>query len=148
MAFPGLSLYKLMILYMLEKVTFPLSNNQIVDFLLNRNYTDYFHAQEAINDLLSDRHILSETQGNTTRYEITEEGSKTLGYLEGMISPEIRSEIPNEVRRWGGPKNWESMVDAIKDYARDIIPLMIRSIQSELGLTDKEVASYFGTPQS
>ena len=64
------------------------------------------------------------------------------------MAAEIRSEIPNEVRRWGGPKNWESMVDAIKDYARDIIPLMIRSIQSELGLTDKEVASYFGTPQS
>ena len=98
MAYPGLALYKLMILYMLQKVTFPLSNSQLVDFLLNRNYTDYFHAQEAINDLLSDRHILSETQGNTTRYEITEEGSKTLGYLEGMISPEIRSEILDYLR--------------------------------------------------
>ena len=93
MAYPGLSLYKLMILFMLEKVTFPLSNNQIVDFLLNRSYTDYFHAQEAISDLLSSGQISSEVTRRSTLYTVTEEGMQTITSLENMIDAGIRAEI-------------------------------------------------------
>ena len=39
------SLYKLIILYMLKKVKFPLTNAQISDFMLGREYTSYFHLQ-------------------------------------------------------------------------------------------------------
>ena len=93
MAYPGLSLYKLMILYMLEKVTFPLSNNQIVDFLLNRNYTDYFHAQEAISDLVESGQIASEATKRFTLYSLTEEGLQTVSSLENMLDAGIRAEI-------------------------------------------------------
>ena len=44
--------YKLIILYMLRKVTFPLSNSQIMEFMIEKEYTDYFHIQEALNDLV------------------------------------------------------------------------------------------------
>ena len=44
----GLTLYKLIILYMLRKVNFPLTNTQITSFMLEKNYTDYFHVQEAL----------------------------------------------------------------------------------------------------
>ena len=40
------TLYKLMVLYMLDKVNFPLSNSQIADFMLDRQYTNYFTLQE------------------------------------------------------------------------------------------------------
>ncbi len=93
MAFPGISLYKLMILYMLEKVTFPLSNNQIIDFLLNHNYTDYFHAQEAISELVESRQITSESTKRFTLYSISEEGVQTVTSLESMLDAGIRSEI-------------------------------------------------------
>ena len=36
------TLYKLMILYMLSKVNFPLSNTQLSSFMLDKQYTDYF----------------------------------------------------------------------------------------------------------
>ncbi len=42
--------YKLIILYMLRKVTFPLSNSQITEFMIEKEYTDYFHIQEALNE--------------------------------------------------------------------------------------------------
>ena len=93
MAYPGLSLYKLMILYMLEKVTFPLSNNQIVDFLLNHSYTDYFHAQEAISGLLDSGQISSEATKRFTLYSITDEGIQTVSSLESMLDAGIRAEI-------------------------------------------------------
>ncbi len=56
----GLTLYKLIILYMLRKVNFPLSNTQITDFMTEKEYTDYFHVQEAINDLVDAKLITAE----------------------------------------------------------------------------------------
>lgn len=35
-----LTLYKLMILYLIEKVDFPLSNSQISEFILDKGYTN------------------------------------------------------------------------------------------------------------
>ena len=46
-----MTLYKLMNLYMLKQVNFPLTYAQISDFFLSREYTDYF-------TLLSARRIL------------------------------------------------------------------------------------------
>ena len=37
-----LTLYKLMILYLLKKVDFPLATTQISDFMLGMEYTNYF----------------------------------------------------------------------------------------------------------
>ena len=93
MSYPGISLYKLMILYMLEKVTFPLSNNQIIDFMLSHNYTDYFHAQEAISDLVDSGQIVPEATKRFTLYSISEEGEQTVTSLENMLDAGIRSEI-------------------------------------------------------
>ncbi len=45
------TLYKLIILYMLNRVTFPLSNAQLSEFILEKEYTDYFTLQQAIFEL-------------------------------------------------------------------------------------------------
>ena len=44
-------LYKLMIMYMLDRVDFPLSNNQISSFMLEKQYTGYSTLQEIIHSL-------------------------------------------------------------------------------------------------
>ena len=46
----ALTLYKLMILYMLERVDFPLTNSQISEFILDKGYTNYFAVQQAVNE--------------------------------------------------------------------------------------------------
>ena len=46
-----LTLYKLMILYLIEKVDFPLSNSQISEFILDKGYTNYFTVQRAFHEL-------------------------------------------------------------------------------------------------
>ena len=65
------TLYKLMILYMLRKVSFPLSNAQITEFMVGKTYTDYFHVQEAISDLVEAKLIDAEKIRNTSRYTAT-----------------------------------------------------------------------------
>lgn len=87
------TLYKLMILYMLNKVNFPLTNTQISDFMLVKEYTNYFTLQESLNDLLELEYIKTELFRNTTQYQITRSGSSTVSLLEDQIPSAIKDDI-------------------------------------------------------
>ena len=81
-----LTLYKLMILYMLKRVKFPLTNSQISEFFLSKEYTTYFTLQQALAEL-TDAHLIQvETTQNSTLYELTREGEDTLGFFGKKIS--------------------------------------------------------------
>ena len=92
------TLYKIIILYMLEKVNFPLSNNQITNFFLDHGYTSYFHVQQTIHELLESKLMEEKKQGTSTCYQTTEEGRTTLSYFEKKISDEIREEINTSLK--------------------------------------------------
>ena len=94
-----LTLYKLMILYMLDKVTFPLSNAQICDFMLEREYTTYFTVQQAIRELVDADLIREETSRNMSLYRATPEGRDTLEYFGGRVAHETKEEIKNYLDR-------------------------------------------------
>ena len=89
------SLYKLIVLFMLRKVTFPLTNAQISDLVLSQNYTTYFRLQEVITEMVDTDLISKETRNHTTYYYLTDQGRQTLDYFEDEISPEIRREVSN-----------------------------------------------------
>ena len=84
-----MTLYKLMNLYMLKQVNFPLTNSQLSDFFLEHEYTTYFTLQQALNELLEAGLIHMESNRNTSRYEITREGEDTLSFFGKNISPAI-----------------------------------------------------------
>ena len=62
-----LTLYKLMILYLLKKVNYPLSNGQMSEFFVSKSYTDYFTFQMVINELLGTSLIHKETIRNKVK---------------------------------------------------------------------------------
>ena len=74
------TLYKLMILYMLSKVNFPLSNTQLSSFMLDKQYTDYFTFQETINSLVEDGFNRGYSHQSSTHYTLTKEGEETVSY--------------------------------------------------------------------
>ncbi|MDD3172629.1 MAG: DUF4364 family protein [Herbinix sp.] len=86
-------LYKLMILYILSRVNFPLSNAQLTAFILEKEYTNYFNIQRAISELIDDAFISTKTIRNSTLYRITESGSQTLVFFDNMISAGIKEDI-------------------------------------------------------
>lgn len=45
------TVYKLIILYMLRNSSSPITNSEISEFILNREYTNYFHLQQALSEL-------------------------------------------------------------------------------------------------
>ena len=46
-----LTLYKLIVLYMLDQVDFPLTGAQVSDFILTKEYTSFLTLQQAISEL-------------------------------------------------------------------------------------------------
>ena len=89
----SLTLYKLIVLYMLDKVAFPLTQSQISEFVLDKGYTNYLTLQQVISELIETNLIAAHTTLNRTQLCITKEGKDSLGYFEGRISDAIKKEI-------------------------------------------------------
>ena len=83
------TIYKLTILYMLDKAGFPLSNTQLSNFFLEYDYTDYFRVQQVISELEETGLIRSEATHSNTQYSITAAGKETLGFFKEKISDAI-----------------------------------------------------------
>ena len=66
-----LTLYKLIILYMLKKVDFPLTTSQISEFILDKGYTTYFKLQGALSEMLDSELLRVESTHNRTLYHLT-----------------------------------------------------------------------------
>lgn len=88
-----LTLYKLIILYMLDKVDYSLTRSQVFDFMLDKNYTDYFTLQKVMNQLTDDKLIESKFKRNASHLTITEKGKETIELLKNDLSDPIREEI-------------------------------------------------------
>ncbi|MFR4438801.1 MAG: DUF4364 family protein [Hungatella sp.] len=88
-----MTLYKLMILYMLKQVNFPLTNSQLSDFFLDNEYTTYFTLQQALIELVEAGLLHSQSSRNTTRYVLTKEGEDTLSFFGKNISPAIVNDM-------------------------------------------------------
>ena len=93
-----LTLYKLIVLYMLGRVTFPLTRMQITDYILDREYTNYMTMQTIFSQLCDNNMILEKTVRNRTQLFITEEGEDTLHFFENRISPEIKKDVDSYLK--------------------------------------------------
>ena len=88
-----LTLYKLIILYMLNRVNFPLTTAQISEFILGKEYTNFLTLQQVISELTEGNMITARSLNNRTHLTITEEGKETLCFFENRISDTIKEEI-------------------------------------------------------
>ncbi len=89
----ALTQYKLIVLYMLDHVDFPLTNTQISNFVLEKEYTTYFTIQQAISELIGAELIRTESTHNNTHYYITPAGRETLSYFPDKISSAIKEDV-------------------------------------------------------
>lgn len=89
----ALTLYKLIILRMLDQANAPLTGAQITDFILDKEYTNYFTLQQVLSEMEETNLVLVSSNRNSTLYRITESGKHTLTYFGDKISDTICSEI-------------------------------------------------------
>ena len=93
MALAAETLYKLIIMHMLNKVEFPLTNTQIAQFFLDEEYTSYFNVQKAINELIEDGFVFLNVNRNTSYYHLTSEGRESLKFFENRIPSSIIDDV-------------------------------------------------------
>ncbi len=87
------TIYRVMILYMLDEVDFPLTNTQISNFLLEKDYTDYFSVNKILNGLVDAELIKCFSTHNNTQYYLTGEGKLTLSYFKDKLNDSIIADI-------------------------------------------------------
>ena len=109
-----LTLYKLIVLYMLNKVSFPLSSSQIGDFILEKDYTNFLTLQQVFSDLKDNNLIASKTVRNRTLFSITEEGMNTLSYFQNRISDAIKNDVMEYLRE--NEMELRNEVSILSDY--------------------------------
>lgn len=99
MALEPITLYKLILLYMLDRVDFPLSNSTITGFIMESGYTDFATTQQVIGILQDDHLIQATSNRKNTSYSLTPEGKSMLEYFGNKVSDEIKKEINDFLAR-------------------------------------------------
>lgn len=142
------TLYKLMILYMLNQVNFPLIESQISNFFLSSGYTSFYNLMEVLNELTEANFIRKESAHNSSRYTIMEQGNAAYKMFASEISPAILEDINSYIQE--NKIKMRTEADTISEYYKDengdfIVHLEIlegksRLIDIKLAVPDEENA--------
>lgn len=85
--------YKLVILYILDRLETPISNAELTRIILERNIAQYMAIQESLEDLVGDGYISVSENRNSHLYSITNEGRETLSFFYQNLSVPLRDDI-------------------------------------------------------
>ena len=128
-----LTLYKLIILYMLQRVDFPLTKAQISDFILEKQYTSFLTLQQVISELIDADMITAHSIRNRTHLSITKEGRQTLDFFSNEISDTIKEEINTYLKE--NEMTLRNEVSILADYYKSTSG----EFEAHLTAKDKEV---------
>ena len=93
-----LTLYKLIVLYMLTRVDFPLTKAQVSDFILGKEYTNFLTLQQAIGELIDAGLVTAQSIRNRTHLTITRDGQETLSFFQNQINDSIKADVDDFFR--------------------------------------------------
>ena len=128
-----LTLYKLIILYMLQRVDFPLTKAQISDFILEKQYTSFLTLQQVISELIDADMITAHSIRHRTHLSITKEGRQTLNFFSNEISDTIKEEINTYLKE--NEMTLRNEVSILADYYKSTSG----EFEAHLTAKDKEV---------
>lgn len=112
----SITIYKLIILYTLNKVNTPLPSGIISDYITGRGYSNFFTVQNAFAELLKAELITEDTTFHLAYYTLTDAGKETLSLFGSDLSWEIRQEIDEYLTE----KRYEIVEETsfVSDYSR------------------------------
>ena len=89
----SIKLYKLIILYFLNRTKNEITNAILSDFILEYGYTDYFSIQETLKNLTNDGLICASRTRTASYYTITEKGRETLNFFCSQLPKDTMQQI-------------------------------------------------------
>ena len=88
-----------LILYILNKVSKPISNDALLKLVLSAYNMNYFYFQQFLLDLIENKYIISYTKENELLYELTSDGKKTLELAEDLIPGIVKFKVDNNFKK-------------------------------------------------
>ncbi len=96
-----LSVYKLIVLYMLDRSGSELTNSQLSEFILDHTTINYFNLQQSISELAEAGLIHMRKAATTSCYSITEEGRLSLSFFEKDVPDNLKRQILEHLKELG-----------------------------------------------
>ena len=89
---------KLIILYLINKFNYSLSNSQLLKLLYDFDGFNYYYFQHLLSDLVEQKYILNYKQDEEWLYRITEEGKNILELTENVLPGIIKYKLDTIVQ--------------------------------------------------
>ena len=132
---------KLLLLYIVKKIKYPISNSQLTDIVLENNFINYFILQQYLSELISSEFLKYEESNEKQLIHMTEKGEKVLSFFQDRIS-ETKIKLIDEYIK--------NCIDTIKkeltitaDYSpenNDTFIVNLKAIENEVLLLDLKVS--------
>lgn len=91
---------KLLLLYIIKSIKYPISNTQLTDIVLENSFINYFMLQQYVSELISSEFLKYETQDDDKEILVlTTKGDNVLFFFKDRISPNKLKLIDDYVRK-------------------------------------------------
>ena len=89
---------KVLILYILNHIKTPITNNALYKIVLSVLEMNYFYFQQFLLDLLENKYIIGYTKEDKTMYKITDTGKETLSLTDDLLPGIVKLQIDNALK--------------------------------------------------
>ena len=87
---------KLLLLYIIKESTYNFTKNQLTEFILEKNYMNFFLIQQYLSELIDSDFIELVENGNEEQYNLLEKGNIALDYFINKIPEKIKKDLEAE----------------------------------------------------
>lgn len=140
---------KLLVLFVLDKLEMPISDEVLLDMCVQNNWISYLFCKEAINELCDSGFVNRQlTQSNTCFLVLSQDGALCIGHFFKDIPKSLRDQIVSTVKK--NRLNYRKKQEYLTDYFRNAdntytVVLRIMDVnqmiyETKLVVTDKSVA--------
>ncbi|MBS4539233.1 DUF4364 family protein [Clostridium sp. D2Q-11] len=84
---------KLILIYIFDKVDYPMTNSEITQFVLENNHMNYFVVQQYLSELVDSEFLSIVTKDGNEYYNITSKGREVLNYFSERIPNDTKNII-------------------------------------------------------
>ena len=89
---------KVLILYILNQINKPITNDNLYKLILSAIDMNYFYFQQFLLDLISNDYVMHYQKEDNTLYQITEKGKQTLELTEDILPGIIKLQVDTNLK--------------------------------------------------
>ena len=122
---------KVLILYVLNKLNKPITNDVLYSIIKSAKDVNYFYFQQYLLDLNETKYVKKFEKGNQLFYEITEDGRKTLDLTIDMLPGIIKLKADTNLK--SNVENYENARSVVAEFT----PLSEKEFEVDCKIVEK-----------